>query len=383
MKYKWALGQGSLAPSIRFEVVSVLAEYEGPQILLSKINGQESLGVAADEDDAAVRWLFSPVSTVELLALAGGHCSTYSAMVKDGISVLDLDDSFAVKGAWELTLDQLSADILPDPGSKLPRGARALLSEMYPPVASSRLTLGRASSHEPLSFRVMSGILSTFQRLWTTLAQSIEGDSVTNRGRWSSTLEERATLHFSRAVPGSLRIDMQAGDQSLHENVSELFSFMLNASDTPEVQDVSNLLHAVGPRANARLIELLKLVQKSGIELLNESQSGGAYLSPSIANRVLQAGRFEETRTSVMEAASGFFLAFSESDAEFEFYDEVRDAVLEGSVDARVISARDAVTVGQGGSYAIVVEKVTRQLSASRHEVKFILREIIDSTTLS
>lgn len=188
-------------------------------------------------------------------------------------------------------------------------------------------------------------------------------------------------MHFSQAVPGSLRIEMKAGDQSLHDKVSRLFSVMVNFADSPQAQDAVNQLLSVGPRAYARLNELLKLVQKSGIELLNENGREGAYLSPSIAARILQAGRFEETRTSVMEVASGFFVAFSESDAKFEFFDEVRDAVLTGAVDPRVISSRDAVTVGQGGSYGVVVEKITRQISAQRHEVAFVLREIIDSAS--
>ena len=379
MKQNWTLGQGSITPSIRFEIVSVLAEYEGPQILFARINGKECLGVAADEDDVVVRWLFSPVSSVELLALAGGHCSTYAAIVKEGISVVDLDDDLLVREVWEVPVEDLRMDVLPDPSSKLPKEARALLSEFYTPVALPRLTLGIANSHDLLSFRALSGVLSSFQRLWTTLAQSMEGDAVTSRGRWSTTLEERATLHFSQAVPGSLRIEMKAGEQALHDRVSDLFAIMVHFADSPEEQEAINQMLQVGPRAYARLNELLKLVQKSGIELLNENGSTGAYLSPSIAARVLRAGKFEETRTSVMEAASGFFLAFSESDAKFEFYDEARDAVLAGTVDPRVISSHDAVTVGQGGSYAIVVEKVTRQISALRHEVQFTLREIIDS----
>lgn len=377
----WTLGQRSLASSVDFKVVEVLAEYEGPQILLARVNGRECLGVAADEDANVSRWLFCPVSTVELLALAGGHCSTYAAIVKEGVSVVDLDDDLDVKGVWEVAVEDLAQDLLPMPGSKLPEEARVLLSAIYSPVALPRLTLGKAVDHEPLSFRALSGVLSSFQRLWTTLAQSTEGDSVASRGRWASTLEERATLHFSQAAPGSLRIEMKAGDQSLHDKVSRLFSVMVNFADSPQEQDAVNQLLSVGPRAYARLNELLKLVQKSGIELLNENGREGAYLSPSIAARVLQAGRFEEARTSVMQVASGFFVAFSESDAKFEFFDEVRDAVLTGAVDPRVISSRDAVTVGQGGSYGVVVEKITRQIFAQRHEVAFVLREIIDSAS--
>lgn len=39
MNQLWTLGQGSLASSIDFKVVEILAEYEGPQILLARVNG--------------------------------------------------------------------------------------------------------------------------------------------------------------------------------------------------------------------------------------------------------------------------------------------------------------------------------------------------------
>lgn len=379
MNRNWVLGQGSLAASIQFQVVTVLAEYEGPQILLAKLNDQVRLGVAADAEGELVRWLFSPVTSVELLALAGGHCSTYASIVKDGMLVVDLNDDLQVVDAWDVPLDSLSEEVLPDPKSVLPLAARNVLAAAHSPVLSPRLTLGRTGGREPLSFRALSSVLSSFQRLWTTLAQAMEGDALTSRGRWTSTLEERATLGFERAVAGSLQIDMRAGDSALHEQVSDLFSALVMYSEWPDDQALRDVLLPLGPRAIARLNELLRVVEKSGIELLNENGSKGAYLSPSIATRALQAGRFEEKRVSVMDAASGFFFAFSETDAKFEFYDEIRDARISGDVDQQVISSNDAIVVGQGGSYGIVFEKVTRQVTALKHEVTFVLRGVVES----
>lgn len=58
--------------------------------------------------------------------MAGGHCFTYAAIVKEGVSVVDLDDDLGVKGMWEVAIEDLAHDLLPLPGSKLLEKARVL-----------------------------------------------------------------------------------------------------------------------------------------------------------------------------------------------------------------------------------------------------------------
>ncbi|UQA55249.1 hypothetical protein [Polyangium aurulentum] len=107
-----------------FELDQVLVEYDGPQIVtLRGVDGLH-LGIASDEDDAYVRWIYAPLTETELRALLDGTGALRDVMHKPWVYVVDVDHDGVPVHAWQYPGEQLRDDDLPARGALLPKAVR-------------------------------------------------------------------------------------------------------------------------------------------------------------------------------------------------------------------------------------------------------------------
>lgn len=367
--------QGELASTLSLEPGMILVEYNGPQIVLADSASGKYLGVAADEDETAIRWIYAPVTSVELRALAGGAVTTRDVIVKPKVYVVDTDHSDNVTGVWECDAATLDDGNLPDRGALLPKAARDVLLASVPAITGPAICLEQtAAPSKGVFFRALSDVLSSFQRLWNAIAQAVSAAGPKERGRWTAELSGRATLSLAAAEAGSLVMRVEPTDRYLFDLASKPFQDLVLAGSDP--QALATALTRLGARVQARYEELLGDVEKHGLQLLTYRDGGVAFLSPQTAGRIRSAlpqGILGEPKS---RPAVGYFTAFDIEGAKFEFFDDAAEVVYRGSVHEDVLAENNAVAVGPGVAHAVFIE-VTTHMTASRHVSEtYVLRAI-------
>lgn len=376
MMGEWNLPeQAEFAGTISFHVDEILVEYNGPQIVTARGPRGRYIGVAADEDERAVRWIFAPITDTEFRALALGAVSTHDVIIKPNVYIVDVDHNDNQLQAWECDASQLSDENLPDAGVLLPKAARDALIAAMPQPEAPELRLERLSASRPgIMFRSLAEVLSAFQRLWNALAQAVSTGGPKERGRWATELSERAALSLAAAAPGSLSLRIEPFDVSVFEQAAQPFEDLVRAGDNP--QALAEILARLGARVQARYEELLTDVERHQLQLLARRRGGVAFISPHTAYRVrlaLPQGVYGEPKT---KPAIGYFLAFDTTGATFEFFDETSDTSYRGLVHPDVLAENNSVAVGPGATHAVFIE-VTARIAASKHVTEtYVLRAI-------
>lgn len=375
MKNSWpALVQQIIAQSIDLRVTHVLLEYDGPQITLATVEGVQHLGVAADECNDGVRWIYSPVTNLELQALASGSQTTRNALLKREVLVVDIDHRDQVTGAWKVPSEEIEEDAFPTVGAVLPMGSRQLISELHPQPTHPEIALEQLSRRSNgIPFKALSQAINVFQRLWTALAAAGE---MRARGRYVAGLEDRAMLYFAEASAGSLRIRVEPSDATLYEDVSETFTALVDAGE--DSQQVSEVLTQAGPRVQNRYKELLSTLQRNDLEIMAYSRNGAAFLGPERAGRILGAMLNAKDIETTNVYSTGYFLSYSFPERKFEFVDVESDRHFKGDVDADVSARNRAITVGEEAMYSAIIEVATTHLHPNEPEEQYRLRAAVE-----
>ncbi|QCO66972.1 hypothetical protein E5843_02815 [Luteimonas yindakuii] len=377
MNRQWpALGQQSFGQGFNLRAIEVLAEYNGPQIVLAELDGAHHLGVAADADDSLTRWVFAPVTPLELRALAGGVQRTRESFLKPEVLVIDYDhDDSPVRG-WTVNGEDLEDRALPKAHAFLPTGSRQILARLFPSSTKQEIAFEQRSRSSPgIPFKALSQAIDVFQRLWITLAASGE---MAARGRYANSIQSQATLSFVEAYAGSLRIHVEPRDRGLFEEVSEEFSQLVAVEG--DALRMSEALRRTGPRVLSRYKELLSILQRHELEIMTSGPltDRPVFLGPERASRILGALLEARHVEEYVVNAEGYFLTYSSVEARFEFSDEESERRFKGDVDDDVRRSNRTITVGEQARYAVIVE-VTRTLRPSNEpEETYRLRAAVE-----
>lgn len=351
--------------------IQVLAEYNGPQIVLVTASDMLNplLGVAADEDEDFVRWIAAPITHAERLALADGVLPTRSVFLKHEVIVIDVDHTERPRRAWEAA--HLSDDDLPREDVVLPRSARSLLAEPLPAIPEMSIDrLGSAKAGIPV--RPLASILDVLQRLWNALVQSIAVDVPTDRGPIRADLTDRAALSVTGGRVGSLILELSPADPLVFNEVSQTFNKLVGAGYNPEALAIE--FNRLGPRVQARYGEFLSVLQKHDLQLLTRWSKGSFFLGSHLTQRILTAfpkAVVGEPRTTPV---LGYFVAYDTRQRTFEFHDTEGDENYKGAVHSDVLDASDAVSVGSGAMYTAHIEVVTQLLHSGAVIESYTLR---------
>lgn len=343
------------------EVSHVLVEFEGPQITLAAdASRTRYLGLAAEDRDEFVRWIYAPVSMLEIRGLASGDIATRDVFLKERVLVLDVslvDETF--KQSWEVDGSLLPEFALPEVGAYLPALTQRYLKELFPfeTVADRELALEQLEAPSTgVSFKALSQTLDVFQRLWSALTA---GDALGMRGRYSGA--EKSQLSFAQAVPGSLRVEVSPADEATFDSALQRFRELVSESSAPDFSAMN--IDGWGARLVARYTELLRTLSRNNLQLLATCEAGAVYLSSGKAKHVLSKLELRALEEVTLEVGVGYFVAYSASDLRFEFFDEKEDQTWKGDVDASFREECPIVTVGEEAKYAIVV-RMTRSVPA-------------------
>ncbi len=368
MRLVWDLPAQGLAPRV-YEIEHILVEYEGPQLVTLRGPDGLYIGVASDEENTFVRWIYAPISRTEFRALTDGACSLRDCLLKSEIAIVDVNhDGYAMR-EWLADSSILIDDALPKRGALLPKAVRAEFAEVAPERPELRLD---ARSAKKVGFRPLAEVLSSYQRLWHAIAQA-RTSRRSIRGRWNQDLSTRTELAVVGASAGSLVLNIEPTDPAIYGEIAQTFERLAFVAD--DVSALADQLSLLGPRVQGRYGELLSNLQKNDLQILSRRAGGSAFLSSHTATRILAAMPQSVAEKPKTVALSGFFVAFNTRSQTFEFYEVGEEESYSGVVHPEVLAQNNSVQVGPGTSYNVRIEVITYVLA---HEVAqtYTLRQI-------
>lgn len=384
MRETWRLPEQSLSLLPRFSVQHVLVEYDGPQIVTAVLADTDSgepgsgglyLGVASDDDEKLVRWILGPITSTEYKALIDGTETLRDALLKPQIFVLDADTEYdwEPRRAWICDGNQLGDDHFPGRGALLPTASRQELAQSLHAVADAPEWCfdGPSVGALGIGFRALSDVLDVFQRLWNAFAQFQSPDGPKASGRPKAEVVERTALRLAGAGTGSLVLQVNPADMGMYQQVAEHFEALVRASADPAA--LAEELGRLGPRVQGRYNELLASLARHDLQVWARRPGRAAFLSASIASRVLRDWPQDMKSESSQTEAIGHFIGFDMDPGSFTFYDELRDKTYSGPVHAE---ANRSVTVGPDVRYVVLLDVTMQTAAMERFRQTYTLRSI-------
>ena len=303
----------------RWEPKHVLEEYDGPQIVIHEFGGVDHLGIAVDETNAFVRWVFAPITKLEFRGLIHSGETLRAALLKENVLVVDcaLADLTPLH-VMAMRGDQLPETALPEPGALLPRYLTALFPDA-PELASPHFDI-QSVMGEGVPFGDLAAITSETQSIWGTIAQSMN-------------ISEGRLIARAGGI-GSLRVYVEA-DSDQFERIAKIYREITLAMDDP--RNLARKIQEYNRVPIAAFAKYLNTVRKHQVDVLAKWQEQSALIGPESANRAAKTILPEAiplARTTARAIAGdvpapairqfhGYFENFwrGKNSGRFEFYD--------------------------------------------------------------
>jgi hypothetical protein len=362
MRREWPIGNASIPEERDAGMrVDVLVDLEGPQLVLYSKGKQRHIGIFADSDGNAERWLIADTTLLELESLARADLPMRDVFSrKPRLRAVDFDSSRKAIRFWSIATTDVPVGILPVRGAPLPSSARKLLSQklrLKAAIAKQRRIRfeGAAVSDSSIELGALSTLTRVFQRLWTAIGHAL-GDSALI----DNTLPITAVF-ASAFKPGSFAVHVKAANDEVFDRVLADYRRILSlAHDDPEKLARELLKHE---QLRESLDAYLKALGDLQTETIVEGPSARAYVGCSATRSVRSALKGAVVAPSADDAEKaveqttrrGYFDEFGLKDETFAFYDMDADETVTGSVASGLLKRiRDL------GTKEAAVGKVTR-----------------------
>jgi len=347
----------------------VLVEYDGPQLVLHRANLAIHLGLLADVDERAQRWLLAPMSRLELEALAlGGLPMREVFSRKATLEVVDFKGSTALPLSWTIAIDEVPMGVLPARGAPLPSFARSHLRKLLKiklvHQTGLRLRFAGLPVHEShIELSALGRISQAFQRLMTLIGESLGIHAIADRGGVPST-----ELLAGPTSKGSFAVSIKAADPDVFAKILGRYQGLIQAAhENPErLLDEVKPSSALGKGLAAYLVTLEDLKAETFVE----SPGAQVFVSHTAVGRIRSAMKLPRKPREQVEPLEnqleptehrGYFDHFGTDDASFVFYDldsseELRGKVSPALTDRIRSQGKQEASVGRITRYRATIE---------------------------
>ncbi|MGH6712820.1 MAG: hypothetical protein ACREEK_28165 [Bradyrhizobium sp.] len=326
----------------------VLEEYEGPRLIVHERGGRDYLGLVVDHDDNKVRWIFTPVSPVELRGLMHHGETLRSAILKDRVFVVDYDaESQSTAEVSEIDGDNIPESALPAVSALMPSYLKAAFPLTEEQRARPYFDLQSATGRG-LPFGDISAITSQMQAVWATIARSL---NIAN-----------GQLAATSGGSGSVRVFVDTPPEQFGR-IAAVYRDLALALGNPAL--LARQIQIYDRVPIAAFAKYLSTIKKHDVEVLAQSEQQAAFLGPHAAERAMRVvpeavalTRPPEVDTSPQAITldlHGYFENFwrGKKTGKFEFYDLLTAKTYTGPLAPRLMASL------RPDEFAMVLGRVT------------------------
>ena len=356
MKHEWQFGQQVTVPMVVGRTnIDTLIEYDGPYLVLLQKAVAQFLALRIDEDESGVRWLQSPISTVEYEALFSGELPLRNVFLKqDVLLVEDSHDEEPVK-VWELNPSTIPDRVLPKRGAPLPAYVRSSYRSKLGDDVPAEFRVGaKGAPDDRITFTRLSQVTSQIQHLWDSIASTMGAQSL--------------TLNATGLVRGSFKITVEVEDRALLKRVAHAYRDLTRA--TYDENRLTEILSKVPQVVTENFSHYLRALDLNQLDVLTQWHEDAteigdrtAFVGYANAGRTrhsIKPAKIGETKRAVL-TVNGFFQGFQRDSGTFEFYDDL-GRLYKGKVrkELRDAPLHDGINVYHARKYRTEIESILK-----------------------
>ena len=294
MRGAWKLDGKLIATNFELTHKRVLA----PFVLVAvDRDGKQQIAVALDGDKRVVRWVYAPITTLELRALVYGGTSIRDAILKDRIIIVDRRSTDnAQEQAWYASSADIPADVLPGNDFLLPL---ILTEESRGSVLSSvgsetEIQIDGAAVLDGalISFEDLSELVGRIQKLWHAIAGTWYENNKAPEQKPAGQGFTASTLLLTGTRQGSFVAQVKPADDVMFGILLSQFKRLVETSDDDNKLDAE--LRACGPEVSVAFDAFMMFANNRKLEVLTKSARAASYVSSRKAARF--ARYFDERR---------------------------------------------------------------------------------------
>lgn len=300
MDYTWDILEQSEAADALWSIETVLVDFEGPQIALTRLGDQLRLSIVADQDDECTRWVDAPISKAEADAIRSGASTLLDALMKPGFRVSDVGHDGTLRRWWKVDPNGLDPLLLPTRGAKIPDACQVSTESVEQPVV---VLDGVSVQQNTVAYKVFSEFLAGRQRVWSAIG-SVLGIN-----------DESAQLSFAAAASGSVRVTEVPEDPTAYSRISERLQEIVDSY--ADAERFKKLAPTV--RSRNAVDKYLRTIGTYRLDVLSRWGQATGFISASTAARRIAV--LEETREADVEIIEvrGSFGSYNSETKHFRF----------------------------------------------------------------
>jgi hypothetical protein len=351
MKYIWNTGQQVVfLPPAR--VRETLIEYDGPQLCIVERGSDEFVSLRVDEDDKGVRWLQSPITSVEYEALISGELALRSALLKPEMLLVEDSHDEETFRTTQVDPAKIPDAYLPKPGARLPAYVRASYASQLRPEVPAEFHLATKGVHgRGIAFSRLSAVTGTIQHLWNSLATTMNAPSL--------------PLNAIGSGDGSFKLTVEVRDRALLAKVASAYRDLTRA--TYDEYTLGGTFSKSPQAVTQNYSHLLRALDLNQVDVLTNWRADGeehiAFVGYAGAQRTRKAISATITSDQVIRrplTLTGYLEGFAGRKRYFDFFDPETAKHISGKMQKKLrdFPLHDELRLGHRRKYRVEIESV-------------------------
>ncbi len=360
----------SFFPGVNF---LTLMEYDFKLLFVSSISDKFYLNYFIDEDDneGKIRYLYTPISMMQIRALASGSLAIYECINTKDIHIYDIGNDGVVLFSAELDFSEIPKDALPPEYESIPPLSKDKINELYGfDLGDLCFVLSSSDTgNHTLSFNKLSNFLKVTQNIVYNLP-SCNGASVNQSSSDDYELKAVALKAASFAIISTTKNEQAKKDISIF--IPELINFFIRKSP----DEVYSKLHNMPKKLIGAFFEYCKEILNNKYEFILKHSDGFLYINHLNIEKIRK--NVDAANCSQVEEieVSGYLIGANLHNNSFCFENIDGDKIYKGKMSRDFKSSNSVITLSKISCKALLKNETEIRFSKITNSYELLKLEM-------
>ncbi len=331
----------SFFPGVNF---LTLMEYDFQLLFISSINDRFYLNYFIDEDDneGKIRYLHTPISMMQIRALASGSLAIYDCINTKDIHIYDIGNDGTVLFSAELDFSEIPKDALPPKDESIPPLSKGKINELYGfELGDLCFVLSNSdTTHHTLSFNKLSNFLKVTQNIVYNLP-------LCNKISGNQSVSDDYELKAVALQAASFAIISTTKNECAKKDISIFIPELINFFTRRSPDEVYSKLYNMQKKLISAFLEYCKEILNNKYEFILKHSDGFLYVNHFGIEKIRK--NIDAANCSQVEEIeiSGYLIGANLHNNSFCFEDIDGNKIYKGKMSRDFTSSHPEITLSK------------------------------------